>query len=156
MARSKKNRPSVQSPAPGSELAHLHLLFIRADYLRQIWSEAAKDARKTDSPDPLSLEGGYGVPIWASVTLFLASLHTVVEGWRRLQLSDPQVDLILSDTQKADRLRALRDGVFHYGAIDNPSVMGVVGDREMLAWAAKLLSAFRTFMRDRPKEPRAA
>jgi hypothetical protein len=118
--------------------------------MRKVWTEAAKDARASKVDDPLSLEGGYGVPIWASVTLFLASLHTVVEGWHRLSLSDPDVDALLGDKPRADRLRALRDGVFHYGAVDNPAIMTVVGDKEMLRWAANLLAAFRRFMRTRP------
>ncbi len=159
MTRSKKTRPSVPAPAHGSELATLHLLFCRADYLRRLWIEAAKDAResgKSKGIDPLSLEGGYGVPIWVCVTLFLGSLQTVVEGWRRLVLTDRDIDTLLADHARADKLRACRDGVFHYGALDNPAVMTIVGDRDMLKWAASLLSAFRRFFRARPPGPRAA
>ena len=91
----KKVRPSVAAPTPGDEFGTFHMVFMRADYLRTIWLEAAKGARDNKELNPLTLEGGYGVPIWASVTLFLASLHTVIEGWQRLLYQAQDVDLLL-------------------------------------------------------------
>ena len=139
----------MPAPASGSEFATLQLVFYRTDYLRKLWLEAARSAREVKGlgKDPLTLEDGYGVPIWACVTLFLGSLHTVVEGWRRLALKDSEVDALLADQARTQLLRDCRDGVFHFGALDNPAILGIVGDKEMLKWAASLLAAFRTCLK---------
>jgi hypothetical protein len=73
----------------------------------------------------------------------------VVEGWRRLRLSDAAVDAALADTANADRLRALRDGVFHFGAVNNPAIMSVLADTAMLSWAKTLHEAFGRYMATR-------
>ncbi len=146
MPREKKARPSVPPPDPGDERATLHLLFARADYLRQRWLEASNDgAQALGVEAAASFESGYSIPIWIYVTLHLASLYTVVEGWRRLNLSDSAVDAALRNGAKADQLRALRDGVFHFGAANNPAVMSILTDRAMLDWARQLHTAFGAY-----------
>ncbi len=146
MTRTKKTRPTVASPDPGDERATLHLVYARADYLRDRWIEASKDGHDAIGLEQASaIESGYGSPIWVYVTLHLASLHTVVEGWRRLSLSDSAIDSALSDTVRLDQLRSLRDGVFHFGAVNNPAIMNVLTDRAMLDWARTLHHSFGSY-----------
>ena len=145
MPKKTKVRPSVPAPDSGDERATLQLMFARTDYLRERWLEASKDAYDAVGPAAATtLESGYGIPLWVYVTLHLASLHTVVEGWDRLKLSDPEIDPILSDQTERDQLRALRDGVFHFGAVNNPAIMSVLSNTAMLSWAKNLHTAFRT------------
>jgi hypothetical protein len=146
VSRKRKDRPTVPAPDPGDERATLHLLFARADYLRERWLEASKDAHDAvGTAAATSLESGYGIPIWMYVTLHLASLHTVVEGWDRLRLSGSEIDSVLKDQAQRHQLKALRDGVFHFGAVNNPAIMSVLSNTEMLDWAKKLHAAFRTY-----------
>src|SRR5262245_38342932 len=140
-------RPSVSRPDPGDEVATLYMLLKRVDYLRQLWSEAAKAARDSGSVvDAVALEGPLFVPIWATATLCLASLHVVVEGWERLGLKDEDIDALLRETSRVAALRDLRNGVFHFGAMHNPAIMGVLADDATIEWAGSLHGAFRNFM----------
>ena len=140
----RRHRHSVRPPDPGDERATLHFLFFRADYLRNLWHEASNSAR--DEGFDLSLEGGHGIPIWVLTTLHLASLYTVLEGWRRLELTDPTVDGLLADAANVQKLLQLRNGVFHFGAINNRAILDVMGDTPMLSWARDLHDAFGAFM----------
>jgi hypothetical protein len=119
-------------------------LFFRADYLRNLWLEASNSAR--DAGSDLSLEGGHGIPIWVLTTLHLAGLYTVLEGWRRLGLTDPTVDRLLADVANLQKLLELRNGVFHFGAINNPAILDVMGDTRMLSWARDLHDAIGAFI----------
>ena len=140
-------RPSVAPPDPGDEVATLHVMLMRVDYLRQLWREAAKAARDTGlAVEALAPGGKLFIPIWATTTLCLASLHVVVEGWERLGFKDEVIDVLLADTGRVAALRDLRNGVFHFGAIHNPAVMGVLVDDATVEWAGSLHGAFRRFM----------
>ncbi len=142
----KRIRPAVARPDPGDERATLQLLWMRTDYLRMCWTDAAKDAiNAVGAEHATELESGYGLPIWVLVTMHLASLYTVVEGWQRLRLSAPAVDRVLADATKLERLRHLRHGTFHFGAVNRPEVMDVLSDTAMLSWARDLHEALRAF-----------
>ena len=142
----KRVRPAVARPDPGDERATLQLLWMRTDYLRMCWLDASHDADKAVGAEHATdLESGYGLPIWVLVTMHLASLYTVVEGWQRLKLSKPAVDRALADTTRLERLSDLRHGTFHFGAVNSPAVMDVLSDTAMLSWARGLHEAFRAF-----------
>lgn len=144
MARAKKVRPRVPVPDSGDECATLHLLFARADLLRERWLEASKNGHTAAGAEgAATVESGFGIPIWVFATLHLASLYTVVEAWGRIELSDPGIDLILKEQSRTDQLLALRNGVFHFGAVNNPSIMYVLENRDMLDWAKRLHEAFK-------------
>ena len=147
----KKTRPSsVSRPAPGEEPATLHLALHRAGYLRQLKRRVATESKQRN--DDLSLAGGFGVPYWTLATLYLACLHTVIEGWRSVGASDPSVDSLLGDSARCDRLAHLRNGVFHFGAIDSADVLDVIGDRDMLRWADRLYTALAVALSAVPPE----
>ena len=140
----KRVRHAVARPDPGDERATLRLVWMRTDYLRMCWTEAAEDANNAVGAEHATdLESGYGLPIWVLVTMHLASLYTVVEGWRWLKRSSPAVDRVLADTTKLDRLENLRHGTFHFGAVNSPYVIDVLSDTAMLSWARDLHEAFR-------------
>jgi hypothetical protein len=139
----KRSRPSVARPDPGDDRATLHFWWMRADYLRQCWREASNEGENAVGLErAVQLESGYGLPIWVLATMHLASLHTVVEGWRCLGLSNPAVETALADGTNVQRLRDLRDAIFHYGAINSPAVMDVLRDTVFLSWARDLHQAF--------------
>lgn len=53
------------------------------------------------------------MPIFLYESYWLASLYVLVEGWKKLQLWDPQVNRYL-DGKLVDRLRRHRNGIFHF------------------------------------------
>lgn len=157
MNAARKNRPSVPRPDPGDQLATVHFLFLRADYLRELWTGLSKDAADAGDGIPdVSLKGGYGIPLWTCTTMHLAALYTVVEGWNRVKASASRVDRLLEHAANVQALRNLRDGVFHFGAINNPAIMQILADRAMLTWAKQLHQAFADFMANRDDSDGAA
>jgi len=69
-------RPSVSPPDPGDEFSTFRVLLMRVDYLRQLWREAAQAARDVGlAKEALAPGGRLFIPIWATTTLCLASLH---------------------------------------------------------------------------------
>ena len=146
---SHTQRRTTPAPEPGDEIGTLRLVYLRADCLRELRKQAAVNAKEHGSD--LSLEGGYGLPYWVLATMHLANLNTVVEGWMRLKakgkrLEHAAIDSALTDTEAAKRLQALRDGVFHFGAVDNAAILDILSDHAFLAWADKLHAAFGTFV----------
>jgi len=148
MAKQRRPRRSVPSPDPGDEVATLHMLYLRADYLRKLWIELSREGNQTLGVEAAAadLSAGYALPLWVCVTMHLASLYTVVEGWRRLGLRNPRVDAALSVPGREASLRSLRDGVFHYGALNNASILALLANADLLAWARELHSAFGVYL----------
>lgn len=96
---------------------------------------------------------------------WIGSLYAVVEGWRRLRLSDPLVDRILAgktggrfkpkkqperDETFEDVLRGARHDVFHFSWKHYPAGIATFDDtRASLHRAKSLHGAFRAFFATR-------
>ena len=81
----------------------------------------------------------------ALVSYWIASLEVLCEGWKRLGLSEPVIDGLLTESHKAT-LRSYRHTVFHFQAdLDETRIAAMVGNLEAMRWAFDLGSAFQTF-----------
>jgi hypothetical protein len=73
------------------------------------------------------------------LSLWLASLFAVVEGFRSLKLKDEQVDKL--SAKHWDSLRLLRNGTFHFQPAHNKQSQFFIGSESRMEWARKLHSA---------------
>jgi len=48
------------------------------------------------------------------MSLWYGLLYVLIEGWRKLELSDPRIDTLLLDKKKVELLHLYRHGVFHF------------------------------------------
>ena len=48
------------------------------------------------------------------MALWYGLLHVTIEGWQRLKLQDPQVDLLLENRANLKLLKGYRDDTFHF------------------------------------------
>jgi hypothetical protein len=71
-------------------------------------------------------------------------LYVVVEGWKELGLSDPEINELLLDDEKKELLRRYRNGAFHYQAesFDDRFVNLWSRDFEATYWIRCLHDAF--------------
>lgn len=83
----------------------LHRYFIQADEMRKLFGGTLGKGTTLDDPEHL--------PQFVYMGLWYGSLYVVVEGWRKLKLSDMAIDSLL-DSPYVDLLRKFRNGVFHY------------------------------------------
>ena len=104
---------------------------------------------------------------------WLGALFAVVEGWRRLKLTDLVIDRLLEqrtggrvpatktkperDELFVDLLRRARNDVFHYSELHHPpKIAAFFAKGGAQAWARNLHGAFRTYFdrRARRAEPK--
>ena len=82
------------------------------------------------------------------LSLWLALLFVVIEGYQELGLSDPVIDPMLA-SPNVDLLRRLRNGAFHYQRdYFDRRFMDVFSSGEVGEWATRLHKEFRRFFFD--------
>jgi len=89
----------------------LHRYYIWANRMRTHFDDLLKGG---EVKGLFTGRGGQSIEATMYMSLWYALLYVVVEGWRRLRLSDPVIDELLS---KADHVRVLkryRHGVAHF------------------------------------------
>ena len=71
-------------------------------------------------------------------------LNTVVEGWKELGFSDPEIDELLLNDEMKKLLKRYRHGAFHYQAdyFDDRFVALWTRDYEARYWIKRLHDAF--------------
>ena len=79
--------------------------------------------------------------------LWLAMLYAVAEGFQKLGLCDPEIDLLLTD-DALNRLRRLRNGTFHYQQHHEKLTQFFSAGRSNELWAEHLHAAFERFISD--------
>lgn len=119
--------------------ASLVIAFVRSELIRRHYEDAV--VQRYDTPQDTLV-------LWGYLSLWLASLYVVLEGWEKQSLSDPALldsEVIeLSQSPNADRLRHLRNKVFHPELWNHEQVKVFLADRhEAVAWAERLSSEFR-------------
>lgn len=126
----------------------LHRYFIWANVMRTAFDEWLKSAESAEgsaaaASDPaqagfefLATRGGAYMAVW------YAALHVVVEGWKKLKLTDPDIDRLLT-SPNTDLLRQCRNAVCHYQPqwLDH-RVEAFVSSRDSASWARELNEAF--------------
>ncbi len=83
-----------------------------ADLLRNLFE--AEMSREVDAPDATTLRE-HEWRWFGLMCYWYASLHVVIEAWRKLGFSDPVIDRLLAHPKELRRLlRRYRNAVFHY------------------------------------------
>jgi len=83
----------------------------------------------------------------AHLAVYLASLYTLIEGWRKWNFADPEVDRLLEDAGKVQRLKEFRHTVFHAAEFDDPDVERWAQVPDNAEWTSGLTDAFRNALR---------
>jgi hypothetical protein len=120
-------------------------------YRYYVWADRQRDdfmvRRKRLGPPPIRDDEKFGR--WVRMALdnvapWLGSLYVVVEGWNELKLSDPDVDRLLTSPH-VERLRRLRNGVFHFQPKYGDDRFLTMFKKNGLPWATQLHEAFRRY-----------
>ncbi len=90
------------------KLLALHRYYIWANRLREHFDSAVSTLTASARPEAVFIDDrGLFLSHW------YAALFVVVEGWQEVELSDPEIDALLS-SPNVDLLRRFRNGVCHY------------------------------------------
>jgi hypothetical protein len=81
------------------------------------------------------------------MTMWLALLYVVVEGWRKWNFFDADVDRLLESPFVAE-LKGYRHAIFHANEFDDVRVMQVTAMPERTEWHGALGNALRAALRD--------
>jgi len=116
-----------------SELLALHRYYIWANRLREHFDDTVSNPPLSAGPETIFLDDrGLFLSYW------YAALYVVVEGWQQLQLSDPEVDALLS-SPSLDLLRRFRNGVCHYQRnYDDPRFLDLIQAQGVVPWVRQL------------------
>lgn len=90
----------------GSPVFTLHRYFIWGNHMRHLHDEHLKGEWQED-------KNSYDVVLHNLCSYWYGGLYVVIEGWRDLKLSDPEIDKLLQ-SRNVDLLRRYRNGVFHF------------------------------------------
>ena len=146
MPRKSSVRRSTSRPEPGHELTTLYQYFAHCELMHAVYKHIRHRVGSGESLDTVLSGGGpYAFPLWSAMTLHLATLYTVVEGWNRVRPGDPEIDH-LTATDFVPRLRDFRHGVVHFGAQGtSPAITEAFMDHDMIEWTAMLHVSLRRF-----------
>lgn len=87
------------------------------------------------------------------MALWYGMLYVVVEGWKRLGLSDPKVDTLLS-SHNTELLKHYRNGTFHFHeGLVSPICEKILMAPDQTKWTDDLTDSFKAYF-DRQKETR--
>lgn len=89
----------------------LHRYYIWANEMRVHFMKAVPAVLQL--PDPKDRFAPESIKADMYMCFWYAELHVVIEGWRRLKLSDPTIDALLTSTN-VGLLKQFRHGVFHF------------------------------------------
>jgi hypothetical protein len=98
----------VPNPAP---VYTLHRYYLWSTILKDHYYEAL--AGPTERGEAFSLKSDEGIVAFAYLCYWYAALYVVVEGWKKLELHDPQVDELLK-SPNVEFLKLYRHNVFHF------------------------------------------
>lgn len=123
--------------ASPEEVLALHRYFLQASQMRRYYDH------RLVTDGAASVEDERWPEQWIDLCLWYACLYVVVEGWRRLDLADSEIDALLASPY-VDLLRRFRNGVDHYQATywDDRFIDFIAGGAESAVWVRSLHSAF--------------
>jgi len=130
----------------------LHRYFIWANRFRIRFEESVSEPLTSDDLPLLwfSKSGGMYMSYWYS------ALYVVVEGWKRLELHDADIDRLLT-SPNVKHLRTYRNGVCHFQPdYLDPRFLELMASPGSVSWVHELTAAFSKWFlerRDRGKVP---
>lgn len=99
--------------ATRADINALHRYFIWSDRMRVHFDQVLQ--RKLDAQKPFSEKEKhvFDIETFMYMSLWYGTFYVLVEGWKELGLSDPEIDKLLV-SENTSMLRRYRNGVFHY------------------------------------------
>lgn len=119
------------------KLLALHRYYIWANRLREHFDSAVFTHTASARPEAVFTDDrGLFLSHW------YAALFVIVEGWQEFDLSDPEIDALLS-SPNVDLLRRFRNGVCHYQRnYADPRFLDLVQAQGVVPWVRQLNLAF--------------
>jgi hypothetical protein len=94
------------------EIITLHRYFIWADRMKVHFDQVL---RKTSSPPAtFKKQNKNSIDTFLYMSLWYGTFYVVIEGWQKLQLSDPRINKLLKQEENVKLLKLYRHGVFHF------------------------------------------
>lgn len=124
----------------------LHRYYIWQNRMRVEFENVLTDAAERGVPVTSGSDEEIHAFMWMSY--WYAGLYVVVEGWRELDLRDPEVDQLLASAN-VEPLRRYRNGVFHFQRqYFDERFVGLLADGEnVVNWVRSLNQALgRVFL----------
>lgn len=140
-------------PRPAKVLT-LHRYFIAADRMKHHFDRYIRQHRFDESV----VDSKEWPIIFSLMSVWYGTLYVVVEGWRRLRLSNTDVDRYLADHDLVRSLESARNGAFHFKPKywDESHRDFIVRGESSAQWARGLHHAFSQFFLDWYKSSREA
>ena len=131
----------------------LHRYYMWANRMRVHMEEKLptySEQLKRDKNDIWTTEG---IETFMYMSYWYSGLYVVIEGWRALKLSDPNVDSLLSVTKNVELLKKYRNGVYHYqkNYFDNRFVNLMTKGQNIVEWVRNLNLAFGGYFLNLPR-----
>lgn len=99
------------------------------------------------NPQVWKVENNDFVKSSALLTMHLALLYTVVEGWRKWRFKDAEVDELLKSPFVAE-LKAYRHAIFHANEFNAKAIMQFTADPDRTKWVTALSNGLRRALRE--------
>lgn len=117
----------------------LHRYFIWANAMRTHFDEVLTQPRND----------GWEIRTRMYMSYWYAGLYVVIEGWRKLHLTDPAIDGLL-DSPNVALLRRYRHGVYHFQKdYDDPRFIEFISEGEdVVSWVRSLNEQFGRYFFD--------
>jgi len=123
-----------------SDIVSLHRYFIWCDRMRVHFHQVLEE----HGADCALGSRGY-IENTLYMSYWYGGLYVVVEGWRELGLSDPEVDRLLA-SPNVDLLRRYRNGAFHYQSdYFDSRFVDFVSEKGTAGWIRELREALSSF-----------
>lgn len=84
----------------------------------------------------------------AMLAFYVATLYTVIEGWRKWHFVDARVDALLADKERVRRLKEYRHTVFHASEFDHKDMIAWAELSSNAEWTSQLTTALMGALRD--------
>jgi hypothetical protein len=128
--------------ATDKEVHALHRYLIWSIHMRE---EALRLNAADNVPEDITEKRLWLIRPFMWISLWLALLYVVAEGYQDLGLSDLAIDDMLA-SPNVDLLRRFRNGAFHYQRdYFDPRFRNVISSAEVQDWAVRLHDEFRRF-----------
>src|SRR3989344_829781 len=92
------------------EIITLHRYFIWADRMRVHFDYILRNSKPASSK---LLQKKEGIDTFLYMSLWYGMFYVLIEGWRKLRLTDEKIDNLLK-SKNVDLLKRYRNGVFHF------------------------------------------
>jgi len=148
MAGSGRSDEKRYVPKP---VATLVIIQGRTQLLREECDQAAVAYSAEQEQEGASLFSPIGFRLWTFLSLWLAYLYVLVEGYRDAYkhgypMSDPEIDQLLQ-SDYTEMLRRFRNKVFHPEAFNHDAIKAVFDEHENVRhWAGQLTDGLKAYL----------